>query len=89
MVETITILAGHPYFDLAEPEIWRQTWNGKWTVRWRDFHTMKQDVEFDTEQKARAFATSICRPPLVVSDEAGDLADSDKFWRDLAASKRS
>jgi hypothetical protein len=85
--QTMTILAGHPYFDLAQPAVWQQSWNQKWTVRWRDFHTIGQDAEFDTEKQALAFASQVCRPPLTVFDETGDLADADRFWRELAAEK--
>lgn len=86
MADSITILAGHPYFDFAKPVV-RQQSDRKWTVRWRDFHTVKQDAEFDTLQQAQAFASTLCRPPLTVEDECGDLFDCDKFWRDLARSK--
>jgi hypothetical protein len=82
--ETMTILAGHPYFELAKPAVWQQHWNKKWTVRWRDFHAIKQDAEFDTQQQALAFASQVCRPPVTVTDDACDLADADRFWRDLA-----
>jgi len=81
----MTILAGHPYFEQAQPSVWQQSWNQKWTVRWRDFLTLKQDAEFDTEQEARAFAAKVCKPPITVDDDDGsyDLADADEFWRML------
>ena len=82
--KSVTILAGHPYFECVKPAVWQQTWNGKWTVRWRDFHTVKQDEEFHTEAEARAFAETLCKPPITVYDDACDLADCDRFWRELA-----
>lgn len=87
MSATVTILAGHPYFDCVKPSVWKQSWNGKWTVRWRDFYTVKQDAEFDTEAEARAFARRIVTPPITVKDRACDLAECHSFWREMKESK--
>jgi hypothetical protein len=58
-MRTVTLLAGHPYFRLCTVSVWRQSWNGKWTVRWRDFHTMKRDVEFDSIAESARSATAM------------------------------
>jgi hypothetical protein len=82
---SVTILAGHPFFKFAQPAVWQMA-DGRWTVRWRDFYTMKQDRDFATEPEARAFASTVNQPPITVGeDEFDDLdfVDCDKFWRDL------
>lgn len=79
----VVILAGHPFFKFAKPEIYQQSWDRRWTVRWRDFYSMKQDIEFDTKEEAEAFAAKVNQPPLTVDDEACNLAESDAFWRSL------
>lgn len=89
MADHITILAGHPYFELERPAVWQTPWDKRWTVRWRDFHTMKHDADFDTQQQAEAFASTLCRPPLTVYDNGWDIGDSDRYWRDRAAKELS
>ena len=82
---SVVILASHPYFKYAKPSVWQMP-NGRWTVRWRDFLTMKQDAEFDTKQQATAFASTICRAPLVIDDdylEEDVIADAHEFWRTM------
>ena len=80
---TMTILAGHPYFKFAKPSVW-QLRDGRWIVKWRDFHSMGQDEEFGTEREAMEFAARVCKPPLTVVDVGWGLADADQSWRDLA-----
>jgi hypothetical protein len=84
MGRSITILAGHPYFECAKPFVMQLPWNSRWRVQWRDFHAMKQDVEFDTEKEAIQFAETLCKPPMTVYDYSDDLADCDRFWREMA-----
>lgn len=79
----LIVLAGHPYFDHAGPSVF-PSWNNTWVVKWRDFYSMKQDADFETEQEARAFAELVCKPPLTVENYCDeDLAASDAFWRSL------
>jgi hypothetical protein len=81
----MTLLAGHPYFRCCSPVVWYQIGYKRWTVKWRDFHTAMRERAFDTEREARAFAAALCKPPLFVNDDACDLADCDRYWRELAA----
>jgi hypothetical protein len=79
--EQLVLLKGHPYFKQTA-SVWQRP-NKQWTVRWRDFLTCKQDRDFDTRQQANAFASSLFRYPLVVTGEAEELANADRFWREL------
>lgn len=79
----LVVLGDHPFFLFAKPSVWQMCPGGRWTVRWRDFHTVKQDMDFTTREEAEAFARRVNRPPLVVYDDACDLAEADRYWRKL------
>lgn len=81
-----TISAGHPYFELTWTNVY-QNRDGTWEVRWRDFRAIKQDASFNTEAEARAFAETVCKPPITVEDYGDDLASADQFWREMAERK--
>lgn len=84
-MRTMTILAGHPYFAGCGLHVAPCPWDQKrWRVRWRDFYSMRQDCEFDTEGEARAFAATVCKPPLTVDDDCGLVREMDRYWRQLA-----
>jgi hypothetical protein len=84
---TLTLTAGHPFFECANVAVWQQSWDRLWTVRWRDFWTIKQSREFATEQEARAFASTLFKPPITLEDEmgGGEWISCYQFWRALAA----
>ena len=86
---SMTLLAGHPYFDAEQPRVGRDPHSPQgWRVVWRDFYSVKQDCSFTSEAEARAFAARICKPPLTVYEGEGggaSLAEYDAFWRRLAA----
>jgi hypothetical protein len=80
--DAMTILAGHPYLD-QKPHIYQRSGSVKWTVVYRDFSSMKQDPDFDTLEKAEAFAATLFKPPMTVWEY--DLNEYDRFWREAAA----
>jgi uncharacterized protein (DUF302 family) len=79
---TLTILQNHPYFEAMIPSIWQKK-DGRWTVRWRDFQTMKNDMDFDTQSEAIKFAARLTEGPKTVGDEwtdPVDLYEANAFW---------
>jgi hypothetical protein len=84
-------LAGHPYFAVCGLNVHRCPWDQKrWRVRWRDFYSMLQDAEFDSEQEARAFAKTVCKPPITVDDDEDcgmSVVEMDRYWRELASER--
>jgi hypothetical protein len=79
---TLTILQNHPYFEAMTPSIWQQK-DGRWTVKWRDFQTMKQDMDFATQSEAIKFAANLTKGPKIVGDEwtdPVDLYEANAFW---------
>lgn len=53
----IVLAKNHPFIKNFSVDVF--PWQGKWSVRWRDLLTMKQDCEFNTEQEARDFAEEL------------------------------
>ena len=82
----LTLLAGHSFFKHSTPSLWRQS-DGKWKVKWRDFHTYKFDEIFATEEEARRYAVRINEAPLTVDGDWDDLADADRWWRSMPEPK--
>lgn len=82
-MRTLILLAGHPYFDLVQPELFLN--RKRWKVRWRDFETVAQDAEFSDEATARAFIETLCKPPLIWEINNDMATSADQYWKDLAA----
>lgn len=60
----------HPYLEGMEISV-----TGK-LVRWRDFHTVKQEAGFQTEKEARQFAFRLKASAMVIDmDQIGGCAD--------------
>ena len=77
----LTVLGNHPFFRHSAPTVFK---NGtKWRVKYRDFYTVKQDADFDTEQEARAFASGVNRAPITLDDDEQDLDGADQFWKSM------
>jgi len=80
----------HPYvkhFDYAVTE-WSE---GRWRVKWRDFHAQKLDMIFDTEAEARAFGRTLVFGPHYYYDWDGSglegLAEQSAYWSELYGEK--
>ena len=84
-MQTLTVLAGHPYYKYCGPSVYYLALIKKWKVKWRDFHTFKHDGEFDTEEEARDFASHVCRPPICVTADSWDIEESNTFWHESDA----
>ena len=55
---------------------------GRWHVRWRDFMTVKQDMEFPSEDLARIYANGVRYGDhaLHAMPDYDDLLDAATFW---------
>lgn len=82
----------HPYIMLLRPAVWRLPGTDRWTVRWRSFESVKQDVVFPNEKEARRFARQIMLGPHTWDDENGygtPYAELDAYWRELYQATRA
>lgn len=76
----------HPYVKQFTATIKGPTEAGAYIVAWRDFATVKQDREFDTEAEAHKFADKLVRGPHIVRDDTfGGMSYEDltNYWDTL------
>lgn len=54
----------------------------KWRACWRDFHTVSQEVWFDTESGAREFVFALHAKAMVIDPEkiGGCMSEALEYW---------
>lgn len=77
MRSTIRLGPNNPYsrYLRSEDGISVHQWLGHWRVVWRDFYSVKQDLEFDHETEARACAHRVLQ--YDVNQDLIDLSDEE------------
>ena len=76
----------HPFVRLDGPVVYEH--RDGWTVKWRDFLTVKQDACFDTEAEAEGFADRLRRerryvPVALVDDVCMTFEEAERSWLEL------
>lgn len=84
----IIIDRNHLYLSAMSLEVY-QVIPGLWKVRWRDFLSMKQDVEFSSESEAREFHDHIWSnahkiPKDLLDDVCTSYEEASAFWESIA-----
>lgn len=74
----------HPYLCIEKPVVVKLH-NGLWSVRWRTFDTIKQDIDCATEEEANAEAERVRAKQHIVYfwGEAEEFGEADAFWRSM------
>ena len=84
MTGTIILHDSNPYIKNLEIQCFLQSWDGKWTVRWRDFYSEKQDVVFRRFSDAQIFKGKVTATARIVDLEQlacwGETVESMSAW---------
>lgn len=84
----LVLLKSHPYVETFEAHIRHFPKIGVWTVKWRDFLTVKQDQDCASEEEACALAQKLrdnCHLVPIEEDwpDKSDLFDAIEFWKNV------
>jgi hypothetical protein len=77
----------HPYVRCLTVDVYEQ--RGKWIVDYRDFATVRQDIECETQEAAYTLAKKIlCDPHIIWDGEQGlPYEYLTKYWTDELADR--